>query len=102
MDRPTQLLLLVYEELRKLAATRMASELPDHTLQATALVQEAYIRLTDAETALTCPPLKAERGSQSQTLPEPADVTMDRHQRFLKHIAGVGFRKAAGATFSVN
>lgn len=40
-----QLLPLVYEELRKLAAARMALESPDHTLQATALVHEAYLRL---------------------------------------------------------
>ncbi len=46
-----QLLPLVYDELRKLAASRMASESPDHTLQATALVHEAYIRLVDVEAA---------------------------------------------------
>ena len=40
-----QLLPLVYEELRKLAAARLASEKPGHTLQATALVHEAYLRL---------------------------------------------------------
>lgn len=39
------LLPLVYEELRKLAAARMADEAPNQTLQATALVHEAYIRL---------------------------------------------------------
>jgi RNA polymerase sigma factor (TIGR02999 family) len=39
------LLPLVYDELRKLAATRMAAEPPDQTLQATALVHEAYLRL---------------------------------------------------------
>jgi RNA polymerase sigma factor (TIGR02999 family) len=39
------LLPLVYEELRKLAAHRMTGERSDHTLQATALVHEAYIRL---------------------------------------------------------
>lgn len=39
------LLPLVYEELRKLAAARMKSESADHTLQPTALVHEAYIRL---------------------------------------------------------
>jgi len=44
-----QLLPLVYDELRKLAAARMAAEAPDHTLQATALVHEAYIRLVDGE-----------------------------------------------------
>ena len=40
-----QLLPLVYDELRKLAAARMAAERPGHTLQATALVHEAYLRL---------------------------------------------------------
>lgn len=40
-----KLLPLVYEELRKLARIKMAQESPDHTLQATALVHEAYIRL---------------------------------------------------------
>ena len=44
-----QLLPLVYGELRKLAATRLANENPGHTLQATALVHDAYIRLVDAE-----------------------------------------------------
>jgi RNA polymerase sigma factor (TIGR02999 family) len=39
------LLPLVYDELRKLAAARMASENPGHTLDATALVHEAYLRL---------------------------------------------------------
>lgn len=46
-----QLLPLVYEELRKLAAARMAQEKPDQTLQATALVHEAYLRLVDVEKA---------------------------------------------------
>lgn len=40
-----QILPLVYEELRKLAAARMAAEAPGHTLNATALVHEAYLRL---------------------------------------------------------
>ena len=40
-----QLLPLVYDELRKLAAARMAGEKPGHTLSATALVHEAYLRL---------------------------------------------------------
>lgn len=39
------LLPLVYDELRKLAAARMAAERPDHTLDATALVHEAFLRL---------------------------------------------------------
>ncbi len=44
-----QLLPLVYDELRKLAAARLALEKPGQTLQATALVNEAYIRLVGAE-----------------------------------------------------
>src|SRR5262245_36084208 len=40
-----ELLPLVYDELRKLAAVRMAAEAPDQTLEATALVHEAYLRL---------------------------------------------------------
>src|SRR5688572_11918074 len=46
-----RLLPLVYEELRKLAAHRLAEEKPGQTLQATALVHEAYVRLVDAEHA---------------------------------------------------
>ena len=44
-----ELLPLVYEELRRLAAQKMSQELPGQTLQATALVHEAYIRLLGAE-----------------------------------------------------
>jgi RNA polymerase sigma factor (TIGR02999 family) len=44
-----QLLPLVYEELRKLAAARLAQEKPGQTLQATALVHEAYLRLVCPE-----------------------------------------------------
>jgi RNA polymerase sigma factor (TIGR02999 family) len=43
------LLPLVYEELRKLAARKLAQEKPGQTLQATALVHEAYLRLMDGE-----------------------------------------------------
>jgi RNA polymerase sigma factor (TIGR02999 family) len=43
------LLPLVYEELRKLAASRLAQEQPGQTLQPTALVHEAYLRLVDVE-----------------------------------------------------
>jgi RNA polymerase sigma factor (TIGR02999 family) len=44
-----QLLPLVYEELRKLAASRIAGERPGQTLQATALVHEAWIRLAGSD-----------------------------------------------------
>src|SRR5215475_11205504 len=46
-----QLLPLVYEELRRLAAQRLAQEKPGQTLQATALVHEAYLRLVNVEEA---------------------------------------------------
>lgn len=46
-----KLLPLVYDELRKLAAARLAQEKPGQTLQATALVHDAYIRLVDVEKA---------------------------------------------------
>jgi RNA polymerase sigma factor (TIGR02999 family) len=46
-----QLLPLVYDELRALAAQRLAQERPGQTLQATALVHEAYLRLVDVERA---------------------------------------------------
>jgi RNA polymerase sigma factor (TIGR02999 family) len=46
-----QLLPLVYDELRKLAAQKLAQEKPGQTLQATALVHEAYLRLVDVKAA---------------------------------------------------
>ncbi len=48
-DAPEKLLPLVYEDLRRLAHSYFANEKTDHTLQATALVHEAYIRLVNWE-----------------------------------------------------
>jgi RNA polymerase sigma factor (TIGR02999 family) len=48
-----QLLPLIYDELRKLAAARMAGEAKGHTLQPTALVHETYLRLVSGETPKT-------------------------------------------------
>ena len=47
-----QLLPLVYDELRRLAAARMAEEAPGNTLEATALVHEAYLRLVGSDDAI--------------------------------------------------
>ena len=44
-EAAAQLVPLVYKELRRLAARRLRQERPDHTLQATALVHEAYVKL---------------------------------------------------------
>jgi RNA polymerase sigma factor (TIGR02999 family) len=46
-DAAASLFALVYDELRRLAASALRRERPDHTLQATALVHEAYLRLAD-------------------------------------------------------
>jgi RNA polymerase sigma factor (TIGR02999 family) len=46
---PAQLLPLVYQELRELAAQRFRHEKPGHSMQATALVHEAYLRLVDCD-----------------------------------------------------
>jgi RNA polymerase sigma factor (TIGR02999 family) len=51
-----RLLPLVYDELRKLAMQRLAQEKPGQTLQATALVHEAYLRLVDGERRGSSPP----------------------------------------------
>jgi RNA polymerase sigma factor (TIGR02999 family) len=51
---PEQLLPLVYEELRKLAAQKLAQEKPGQTLQATALVHEAYVRLAELPAKWDC------------------------------------------------
>ena len=44
-EAAAELVPLVYKELRRLAARRLRHERPDHTLQATALVHEAYVKL---------------------------------------------------------
>src|SRR5687767_2037083 len=49
LEAARRLLPLVYDELRKLAAQRMAKESPGQTLQATALVHDAYLRLVDVD-----------------------------------------------------
>src|SRR5262249_44078684 len=51
----SQLLPLVYDELRRLAAARLAEEGPGQTLQATALVHEAYLRLVGSEETTVYP-----------------------------------------------
>ena len=50
-EAASQLLPLVYDELRSLARSHLAGERPGHTLQATALVHEAWLRLTRGESA---------------------------------------------------
>ena len=63
-----QLLPLVYDELRKLAAQRLAQEKPGQTLQATALVHEAYLRLVGGDQD---PGLERPRATSSPPPPRP-------------------------------
>jgi RNA polymerase sigma factor (sigma-70 family) len=58
-----ELLPLVYEELRKLAAAKLAHEKPGQTLQATALVHEAYLRLVGGEVASNQEPVASDKVS---------------------------------------
>ena len=66
-----QLLPLVYDELRKLAAQRLAQEKPGQTLQATALVHEAYLRLVGPQDPGWNGPSAQEpaRGARHGTIP---------------------------------
>ena len=83
-----QLLPLVYDELRKLAAARLAQEKPGQTLQATALVHDAYIRLVDVEKA----PHWDSRGHFFAAAAEAMRrilVEQARHKGRLKHGAGI-------------
>jgi RNA polymerase sigma factor (TIGR02999 family) len=82
-----QLLPLVYDELRRLAAQKLAQEKPGQTLQATALVHEAYLRLVDADQA----PRWDNRGHFFAAAAEAMRrilVESARHKRRLKHGGG--------------
>ena len=69
-----QLLPLVYDELRKLAAQKLAQEAPGQTLQATALVHEVYLRLVDTEKAQHWD----SRGTSSPPPPRPCAASWSR------------------------
>src|SRR5262249_10237728 len=63
-----QLLPLVYDELRKLAAQKLAREEPGQTLQATALVHEAYLRLVDDQKGHTWESLRHFFGAAAEAM----------------------------------
>src|SRR5262245_18076242 len=79
-----KLIPLVYQELRQLAAARLAAEKPGQTLQATALVQEAYLRLAKGQPA-------SQWNSQGHFFAAAAEamrrilVEQARHKRRIKH-----------------
>ena len=73
-----QLLPLVYDELRKLAAAKLAHEKPGHTLQATALVHEAYLRL-----ASSAPQMESDGSGRIAQRPERIGGTFDSRGHFF-------------------
>jgi RNA polymerase sigma factor (TIGR02999 family) len=86
-----QLLPLVYGELRKLAAERMAQERPGQTLQATALVHEAYLRLvTSGEKAAPRACWKGQRHFFAAAAEAMRHILVDnaRRKRRVKHGGG--------------
>jgi RNA polymerase sigma factor (sigma-70 family) len=76
-----QLLPLVYDELRKLAAAKLAHEKPGQTLQATALVHEAYLRLAGNQGARSQEPGASQEVAQSP--PAPGSRPLDPGSRSL-------------------
>ena len=99
-----QLLPLVYDELRRLAAQRLAHEAPGQTLDATALVHEAYLRLVESERRGSSPPWES-RGHFFAAAAEAMRrilIENARHRKRLKHGGEVERvdLKAADAAFS--
>jgi RNA polymerase sigma factor (TIGR02999 family) len=85
-----QLLPLVYDELRRLAAAKVAHEAPGQTLQATALVHEAYLRLLDGDQARSWNSRGHFFGAAAEAMRRIL-VERARHKRSLK--AGGGRRR---------
>jgi RNA polymerase sigma factor (TIGR02999 family) len=85
-----QLLPLVYDELRQLAAARLAQEKPGQTLQPTALVHEAYLRLVDVDQA-------QHFNSRGHFFAAAAEamrrILVERARRKLRHRHGGGRRR---------
>src|SRR5262245_32587881 len=76
-----QLLPLIYDELRKLAAARLAHEKPGQTLQATALVHEAYLRLVGKPRVRNQDSGASEESENSQLTPDPRPLTPEFRSR---------------------
>jgi RNA polymerase sigma factor (TIGR02999 family) len=97
-----QLLPLVYDELRRLAAAMMTQEKPGQTLQATALVHEAYIRLVDVDLSQKWPSRGYFFAAASEAMRRIL-VETARHKKTIK--AGGGFERVdledAGITLAV-
>ena len=94
-----QLLPLVYEELRRLAAQKMSRESPGQTLQATALVHEAYIRLVGSETQNW----KGRTHFFTAAAEAMRRILIDnaRHKKSLKHAGGHQIANLDNAEFAI-
>jgi RNA polymerase sigma factor (TIGR02999 family) len=86
-----QLLVLVYDELRRLAASKMAREAPGQTLQPTALVHEAWLRLVGAEN----PKFKNRSHFFSAAAEAMRRILIDRARRKLTHRHGGDFERVS-------
>jgi RNA polymerase sigma factor (TIGR02999 family) len=84
-----QLLALVYEELRRLAASKMAQDSPGHTLQPTALVHEAWLRLVGART----PSFKDREHFFRASAEAMRHILTDRARRKLTKRHGGGYQR---------
>jgi RNA polymerase sigma factor (TIGR02999 family) len=90
-----RLLPLVYDELRKLAAARLAQEKPGQTLEATALVHEAYLRLVGSEWA-SSPPAWNGRGHFFAAAAEAMRrILVESARRKKRHRHGGGRRRVS-------
>src|SRR5262245_28346846 len=94
-----QLLPLVYDELRKLAAGHMANEAPGHTLDATALVHEAYLRLVGETPSGSRPDARREFVNRAHFFAAAAEamrrILVDHARRKQAHKRGGGHGPAA-------
>jgi RNA polymerase sigma factor (TIGR02999 family) len=86
-----QLLPLVYEELRRLAAEKMAQERAGQTLEATALVHEAYLRLVEGERRGSSPPWDNRRHFFAAAAEAMRRILVEnaRHKKRIKHGGGL-------------
>src|SRR5215475_2754288 len=88
-----QLLPLVYDELRRVAARQLAQEKPGQTLDATALVHEAYLRLVESERRGSSPPWDSRRHFFAAAAEAMRRILVDNARRKERHKHGGGLER---------
>jgi RNA polymerase sigma factor (TIGR02999 family) len=88
-----QLLPLLYDELRKLAAQKLAKEAPGQTLQATALVHEAYVRLVAGDSSVAARPWDSRRHFFAAAAEAMRRILIDRARDKHRVKRGGGWRR---------